>query len=305
MTGGSGQVGSAAARLLAHVPEVQILRPHREILPLDRPLRLRAVLGRLDPALILHLGAFTAVDRAELEPNLAFRVNRDATATLASWCAAHQRPLLYVSTDFVFDGNPPPGRPHHLWLRHGYEPEDPPCPQNVYGASKLAGEIAVRSQVADHWIVRTSWVFGAGAPNFPTAILQQAARRTPLRVVADQVGRPTYAPDLAHALVYLVGLGSAAAAAPYGTYHVAGAGTASWYDVAVEILKRSAWAVAVEPIAAQDYPAPAVRPARSVLSTRSAAAVGVRLGPWRSGVSRFVAAMAELRPDLVPAYERR
>lgn len=128
--------------------------------------------------------------------------------------------------------------PRSVWALKGYEPGDPPSPLNVYGASKLAGEEAVRDQVAAHWIVRTSWVFGVGGSNFPTTILRQAAPRRSLRVVSDQMGRPTYDSDLAGAMVHLAGPSRVAPAAPPRTHHVAGRGTGSWYALAEYTLTR-------------------------------------------------------------------
>lgn len=120
---------------------------------MDKPASLPTLLDHLNSALVLHMGAFRAVDRAEQQADLGLGANRDATAALAEWCAKHDRPLLHVSTDFVFSGEPPPGPPRSLLQQHGSEPEDPPSPLNVYRASKLAGEEAVRGQV-------TSWLFG-------------------------------------------------------------------------------------------------------------------------------------------------
>ena len=305
VTGASGQVGTAVCSLLAADPNVRVSAPDRYCLPLDRPNEIAARLSEVDPHMVLHLGAFTEVDRAELQPDLAFRVNRDATAEIAVWCGSRGRPLLYVSTDFVFDGTPPPGRARSAWLRSGYDTGDRPSPLNVYGASKLAGEGAVRASAPLHWIVRTSWVFGAGGSNFPTAILRQAAAGRSLRVVSDQIGRPTYAPDLACALLRLAGVSRGAAAAPPGTYHVAGTGIASWYDLALETLTRAGWRTDVRAVGSEEYPTPAARPRRSALSTASAATVGVRLPPWRSGVNRFLVTLVELMPELLPAFEGR
>lgn len=303
ITGGSGQVGQAVQSVLSRM-HITVVAPERSGFPLDRPEALSRELDKWNPTLILHLGAFTAVDRAETESSLAFKINSEATRVIATWCGRHDRPVLYMSTDFVFDGTPPPARSRARWLQDGYETIDPPHPLNVYGASKLAGEEAVRCYASKYWILRTSWVFGAQRASFPDAILRQAAAGHPIRVVTDQVGRPTYAPDLAHAALRLMGLkGPGGTPAPWGTYHSANCGVASWYEVAVETLRRAGWTTSVHAVTSEEHRTPAIRPARSVLSVRSTMSLGIHLPPWQSGIKRFVAAAGETNPELLATME--
>ncbi|MCL6647163.1 MAG: dTDP-4-dehydrorhamnose reductase [Chloroflexi bacterium] len=304
LTGGTGQLGSEIRRLLTAGPEpaggLRLVAPARAELDLAEPGAVGRFLDDSEPELVLHAGAYTAVERAESEAGLAFRVNRDGTAAIASWCARRRVPLLYVSTDFVFDGQPPPGRDPAAWRAEGYEPEDTPHPLNVYGASKLAGEEAVRASGAPAWILRTSWVFGVRGANFPNSILRAAAAARLLRVVDDQWGRPTFARDLARVVLGVAGLLPGRGPAPYGTLHAANAGVTSWYAFAWEILGRAGWEVAVEPIASADYPSKARRPAFSALSTCSIEALGLGMRPWQEALEEFLAELRVTEPELFP-----
>lgn len=304
LTGGTGQLGSEIRRLLAAGPEpaggLRLAAPARAELDLAEPGAIGRFLEGLEPELVLHAGAYTAVDRAESEAEFAFRVNAEATGVIASWCARRGVPLLYVSTDFVFDGEPPPGRDPAAWRAEGYEPEDAPHPLNVYGASKLAGEEAVRASGAPAWILRTSWVFGVHGANFPKSILRAAAAGRPLRVVDDQRGQPTFARDLARVVLGVAGLLPGRAPAPYGTLHAANAGVTSWCAFAREILRRAGWEVAVEPIASADYPSKARRPAFSALSTRVIEALGLGMRPWQEALDEFLAELRGTEPELFP-----
>jgi dTDP-4-dehydrorhamnose reductase len=233
---------------------------------------------------IVNAAAYTAVDRAEGESDLAFRINRDGADHLATAAREIGARLVHVSTDFVFDGRA--SRP--------YRPEDSTGPLNVYGASKLAGEQAVAAAAPDALIVRTAWVYGPSGGNFLATMLRLMASRTEIGVVADQIGTPTSTLTLASALWALAG-GDAR-----GTLHYTDAGVASWYDFATAIAEEAAAtgllarAPSVRPISTADYPTPAARPAFSVLD--KSATFTLLGGPpphWRAALR---AVLARMRP---------
>jgi dTDP-4-dehydrorhamnose reductase len=227
------------------------------------------------PDLVLNAAAYTAVDRAETEPDLAFRANRDGAANVARGASRAGARLVHVSTDFVFDGRST--RP--------YRPDDATGPLGVYGASKLAGELAAAEAHPGALIVRTAWVYGPGGGNFLTTMLRLMAERGEVAVVADQTGAPTSTLSLAEALWGL------AAAGANGVTHFTNAGTASWCDFAGAIAEDALAAgvltrpAAVRPITTADYPTAARRPAYSVLDCIDAyAALGGPAPHWRAAL---------------------
>jgi dTDP-4-dehydrorhamnose reductase len=239
------------------------------------------------PAVIVNAAAYTAVDRAEAEPEAAYALNRDGPAHLALAAAEAGVPLIQVSTDYVFDGTKP----------GPYLEDDPIAPLGVYGASKAAGEQAVRQRLAAHVIVRTSWVYATFGGNFVRTMLRLGRERPELGVVDDQVGRPTYAPDLARALAGVASGLAAGRQDGFGTFHLSGGGApVSWYGFATAIFQRAAAAGAavprLRPIATCDYPTPARRPANSVLDcTRIRAVHGVSLRPWPEALDEALGAL--------------
>ncbi|NIM97942.1 MAG: dTDP-4-dehydrorhamnose reductase [candidate division Zixibacteria bacterium] len=179
------------------------------------------------PDIVINCAAYTAVDKAESEPDIAFAVNRDGSANLAEPCGFLDIPLIYLSTDHVFDGH----------AQRGYREDDPANPPNVYGQSKWAGEEAIRTQLAEHIIVRTSWLYGVHGNNFVKTMLRLSREQEELRVVVDQHGCPTWTGDLAEALVLMIGrICANQTVIRYGTYHFCGGGFTTWYDFAQEIL---------------------------------------------------------------------
>jgi dTDP-4-dehydrorhamnose reductase len=241
------------------------------------------------PDLVVNAAAYTAVDRAESEPDVAAAVNAIAPGHIARWCAAHAVPLIHLSTDYVYDGRKP----------SPYMESDPTGPVSAYGRSKLAGEQAVADACPRHIIVRTAWVHSPYGANFTKTMLRLAATRAELGVVDDQQGNPTYAPHLAAAILGIaeqIGHGSDAA---WGVYHAAGSGTTTWCGFAREIFAVSARAggaaAAVKPITTAEYPTPARRPANSRLDcSKLSAAFGITLPDWREGVAECVARLASL-----------
>lgn len=234
---------------------------------------LRTAVRRVRPDLIVNAAAYTDVERAESERDAAFRVNEEGGRLVARQAAEHNVPVVYYSTDFVFDGT----------KRRPYETGDPIDPRGVYAESKAAGEAATREACAKHFIVRTAWLYGIGGNNFVEKILNAAPSCPSLRVVDDEVGSPTYTRDLAEATRALC------RTAAYGTYHAVNAGACSRFAFAQAILLAAGIATPVEPCSASEYPSKAPRPAYSVLSNaKLEAACGYRMPPWEDALRRYM-----------------
>jgi dTDP-4-dehydrorhamnose reductase len=278
VTGASGQVGHALARL--RWPDGwQPVALDRAALDIADPSAIAATVAERPWAAVINAAAYTAVDKAESDVVAAWQLNALAPAAFAAACAAANIPLVQVSTDYVF-----PGDKAGTW-----EVDDPVAPLGVYGASKLGGELAVRTSGARHAVVRTSWVVSAHGSNFVKTMLRVGAERGHLRVVADQRGAPTSADDLAQALATIALRLASDAGAPSGTVHFSNAGQASWAEFATEIFRQSAErggpVATVEPIATADYPTPARRPANSLLSHRAITATyGITPRPWQDAL---------------------
>lgn len=269
VTGGEGQLGSALAQL---DPE-QILAASRMDLDITQRQQIDKILDRHMPSVVINTAAYTNVDGAESNPDLAFRVNADGPAILSEACALRDIPLFHISTDFVFDGHK--DRP--------YRESDPVNPINVYGKTKFQGEEWVREIQPKHLILRTSWVFASGFSNFPATIRRLAAERDVIRVVADQIGSPTPAKALAEALLTLAKK-SQQEELPWGTYHLAGSPPVSRFDWARTLVEGSN--CRVEPAVSTDFPAPAERPAFSALdSSLAKEKLSVEVGDWQRYVT--------------------
>jgi len=264
-------LGSAVRAAAPATFELVALR-HADLAIEDDPAVERAV-ARERPDWIVNCAGFTQVDRAEAEPEAAQRVNAIGAANLARAARQAGARLLHISTDYVFDG-----RAHRP-----YREDDPVAPLNVYGRSKLAGEQAIRDILPQaHLIVRTQWLFGVGGPNFVATILRLARERPELKVVNDQHGRPTYAPDLAVALWKLI------ACEARGTVHCANAGAATWFDLATAAVAAAGLRASVVPCSTVDMPRPAPRPRFSVLDcTRYEGLVGSPLRPWQAALKQL------------------
>jgi len=283
LTGKDGQVGFELVRALAPLGELHAVgRADGDLRDADA---LRALVRRLAPGIIVNPAAWTAVDKAESEPDPAFAVNARAPGILGEEAARLGALVVHYSTDYVFDGAGT--RP---WTE-----SDTPAPQSVYGSSKLAGERALAEVCPRHLILRTSWVLGVHGGNFAKTMLRLAAERERLSVVDDQFGAPTAASLLADLTAHLVRqyAREGAEAFPYGTYHVAAAGETSWYDYARFVLDAAqragmllrAGPADVLPVHTEAYPTAARRPANSRLDTSLfRRSFGLRLPPWQDGV---------------------
>ena len=254
----------------------------RPDLDLTNPGSIAQVLDRTMPAAVINAAAYTAVDRAESEPDLAFAVNRDGPAALARLCSGARIPLIHLSTDQVFDGR----------KAGGYEETDPPDPLCIYGRSKWAGETAVAEAHDDALIVRVSWVFGPSGDNFVKKLLGWAKTRDTLAIVCDQRGRPTYAPALADALIAsALRIAGGGADRPRGLLHLAGESVMTREAQARAVMAASAArggpSARIEPVPTRDFPTPAARPLNADLdSTLAAERYGIRLGRFADDLAQ-------------------
>lgn len=272
LTGKNGQVGFELARTLAAVGEVFAF--DRASLDLLDPDQITDRVRGVKPGLIVNAAAYTAVDRAESEPDLAARVNAAAPRILAEEAKRLGAALIHYSTDYVFDGTKPAP----------YVETDVPNPVNAYGRSKLAGEVAVHATGCRHLILRTSWVYGARGQNFLLTMMHLARQRAELRVVDDQLGAPTWCRDIAAATARLIPRLGAGGLAEL--YHLTAAGATSWCGFAHEILRLLGTETPVRAIPTSEYPTPAKRPANSRLScTAIAARYAVGLPDWRTSLA--------------------
>jgi dTDP-4-dehydrorhamnose reductase len=301
LLGANGQVGFELARTLAPLGELQVatrdglLAAGEHCLQADlaNPETLDAALHAVTPDIVVNAAAYTAVDRAEDEENLADRVNHWALTVLGAWAARHGALVVHYSTDYVFDGG----------ATQPYREDDPTAPLGVYGRTKLAGENALRASGCEHLILRTAWVFGARGHNFLRTMLRLARERDELRVVNDQRGAPTTANTIASATAQALSAWLAwdepARTAALGTYHLCAAGQCSWFEFAQAIITSARRAgligrvPAVLPIATADYPTRARRPAWSVLDTaKIRATFGLNLPRWEQGLDAVIGELA-------------
>lgn len=238
--------------------------------------------NRID--LVINTAAYTAVDKAESEPDVAFAVNREGPAHLADRCLKHGIPMIHVSTDYVFDGT----------KSGAYVEEDTVAPLGIYGASKAAGEEEVRNRLPEHIIVRTAWLCGVHGHNFVKTILKAGREKTSLRVVADQRGCPTFSADLAEAILEIAGQAEKNGSVQWGTYHYCGAGQTTWHGFAEAVFEIAGQyeTFAVEevvPISTADYPTPVKRPANSVLDcAKIERHFGIRPRPLRESLTEMI-----------------
>jgi dTDP-4-dehydrorhamnose reductase len=291
--GASGQVGRELRRSLAPIGEVVATTRSGtlddgspcERADLGEPEALGGIVHALAPDVVVNAAAYTAVDRAEDEPELAERINARAPAMIADACARRDIALVHYSTDYVFDGTST--RP--------YREDDATAPLGVYGRTKLAGEQAIVASGCRHMIFRTAWVYAAHGGNFLRTMLRLARERDELRVVADQVGTPTPAALIADITADAL----RAASARSGLWHLTAAGQTSWHGFASRIVEKAhasgllATRPAVVPIATADYPTRARRPAYSCLDTgRLRADFGVEIPEWSAGLDRVLAELS-------------
>lgn len=269
VAGAAGQLGNALGPALAGH---RVLASDIDRLDITRLSAVREALRAEPVDLVVNAAAFNDVDGAESDPDAAYLVNALAPRNLALASAERGIPVLHVSSDYVFDGRGT--RPYHEF--------DRPAPCSVYGRSKLAGEEAVRSLNPRHFIVRTAWLFHTVGRNFPKTMLAQAGRPE-VSVVTDQCGSPTYAPHLAAAIAELVVTGA------FGTYHLAGRGETTWFELTRALYRHFGIATRVRPVTTAEFPRPAPRPRYSALTTLQDPRL--LLPPWEEGLAEFARAM--------------
>jgi dTDP-4-dehydrorhamnose reductase len=286
VTGANGQVGWEL--ICSLMPLGEVVGLDRSQCDLSRPERLPAVIRSVKPDLIVNAAAYTAVDKAEDEEQLATTVNGTAVGVLAEEARAAGALLVHYSTDYVFDGT----------KETPYQEEDPPRPINAYGRSKLAGEVAIRQAASAYIILRTSWVYAARGHNFVRTVLRLARERDELRMIADQVGAPTWARNIADATAHAIRQAIVERAGSFftsGLFHLSASGATSWHGFAAAILEAAKGNALLplqqlpklHPIATEDYPLPAARPKNSRLAgDRLSKRFGIVLPDWREGLAR-------------------
>ncbi len=295
LIGAQGQVGQELTQTLAPLGEIKAVgRAQLDLTDLDA---IAHTIRTVQPQFVVNAAAYTAVDKAESEPELAQRINAEAPAAMAKAAADCDATLIHISTDYVFSGQA--GSPR--------KETDETGPLGVYGQTKLAGEEAIRAATGQHIILRTAWVYGTqGQGNFLKTMLRLGKEREMLSVVSDQIGSPTWAKDIAEAIAQLAQKTAASSkdipeqTPIFGTYHFTNSGVASWYDFAIAIFEEAEALgyplklQSVKPIATADYPTPAQRPAYSVLNGQKIATLLNRDAPyWRASLRKMLQEMLQ------------
>ncbi len=259
ITGANGQVGEALTRL-APSHNIQGFATNSEILDITDGLRVAQIMRQVEPDIVINAAAYTAVDLAEKEKDRALAVNCEGPRHLARACAMQNIPLLHISTDYIFAGNG----------TSPFKETDDPAPQNVYGETKLAGERAIRAVLPHHIILRTAWVYSLTGKNFLKTMLRLGFDKGAVSVVDDQHGTPSFADDIAEALLLIANKISTDSKPAYGTYHYTGAGRTTWHGFAREIFamvqQETGKEITLTPTTSDAFPTPARRPAWSVLN---------------------------------------
>lgn len=277
VTGVKGQLGYDVMKVL-HQRDAACLGADIEDFDITDAAATAAFIERYSPDAVIHCSAYTAVDRAEEEAALCERVNVDGARNIAAACKKIGAKMVYISTDYVFPGTG----------ERFYETDDPTGPLNVYGKTKLGGELAVQELLERYFIVRVSWVFGKNGNNFVKTMLRLGQERDQVNVVCDQIGSPTYTADLAPLLCDMV------ATEKYGVYHATNEGICSWADFAAEIFRLGRCRAKVNPILSSEYPVKAVRPFNSRMSKKSLDAAGFsRLPSWQDALVRYLKEIQE------------
>lgn len=271
VTGANGQLGKELRALAETNTSFRFIFTGREDLPIHRVEQVRDFFNKQQPAYCINCAAYTAVDKAETDREMAFLTNAVAVGVLSAVCREYQAGFIHISTDYVFNGQSP----------EPYREEDATDPVNVYGASKLKGEEICLEKNSDAIIIRTAWVYSVFGNNFVKTMLRLMKERESINVVNDQVGAPTYAADLAAAVLQII----ESKAWKGGIYHYSNAGKISWYDFAVAIKEISGCHCVVNPIPSSQFPTPAKRPSFSLLNTdKIKSSFGISIPHWRTSL---------------------
>lgn len=271
VTGSNGQLGQALQSVAGNYPSIDFVFCNSSRLDITNLEQCRAVFNQFKPNFCINAAAYTTVDKAESEPEKAFDINTNGAENLAIVCKELDTILLHISTDFVFDAHFSNGSAYYdrelrlpLKSKLGLLETDVPFPAGVYGLTKLQGEQAIANTWQKHIIIRTSWVYSEFGNNFMKTMLRLASERDSISVVNDQIGTPTYAVDLANALVAII-LSPLTQNSNYGIYNFSNEGQCSWYEFATEIFTQKGISIDLSPIPTTSYPTPAKRPSYSVL----------------------------------------
>lgn len=275
VTGAAGQLGQALQKNAQNFKSFEFVFCTSKELDITNTQSCATVFAQHQPAFCINTAAYTAVDKAESEPEKADAINHLGAKNIATVCKEFNTILLHVSTDFVFDGT----------AKTPYKETDIPNPKSVYGTTKLKGEQAIAAIWHKHFIVRTSWVFSDFGANFKKTMLRLAAERNELAVVADQIGTPTQALDLANVLLQMCNANNKHVERNFGIYHFSNQGECSWYDFAKEIFTLHNVVINLKPIPTTAYPTPAKRPAYSVMDkTKIQTVFGIQISEWEKAI---------------------
>jgi dTDP-4-dehydrorhamnose reductase len=285
VTGANGQLGQSLQFIASNYPAVQFIFCSSSDLDITDKQNCEAVFSKYKPNYCINTAAYTAVDKAESEPEKAYLINVIGAKNLAEVCAAFSAKLLHVSTDFVFDGLLSPSD-----KAGGYTETDIPNPTGVYGQTKLDGEKAIQETFDNYFIIRTSWVYSQFGNNFMKTMLRLASERDALSVVNDQIGTPTNAVDLAESLVKVIQTDNQQPTTDnFGIYNFSNEGQCSWYDFAKKIFEIHKIKIDLQPIPKSSYPTPAKRPSYSVLDKSKIKEVfGVSMKDWEESLKAIV-----------------
>ena len=271
VTGANGQLGQSIKKVESNYPEFTFIYQNSQELDITNLDSCKVAFEKYKPKYCINTAAYTAVDKAESESEKAFEVNVNGPKNLAQVCAEYDTVLVHVSTDFIFDGT----------QTKPYVETDTPNPTSVYGLTKLQGEQAIEKSWAKHYIIRTSWVFSEFGNNFMKTMIRLGNERDSLSVVNDQKGTPTYAPDLADALLQICKSNNQA----YGIYNYSNEGECTWFEFAQEIFNVNNISIDLNPIPTTAYPTPAKRPAYSVLNKEKIKnTFNISIAPWQTRV---------------------
>ena len=296
VTGANGQLGQAIQSIVGNYPSIDFVFCTSSELNITDKANCETVFEKYKPNFCINAAAYTAVDKAESEPEKAFAINVTGAQNLAEVCKNHDTVLLHVSTDFVFDAKFVDGIAYYdselrlpLKSDKGLTETDVPFPAGIYGLTKLQGEQAIESTWEKHFIIRTSWVYSQFANNFMKTMLRLASERDSLSVVSDQIGTPTNAVDLAECLLTIITQHPTPNTQHlFGIYNFSNEGHCSWYDFAAEIFRVNNISINLQPIPSSAYPTPAKRPAYSVLDKSKIKQVfGVKIKDWEDSLKNI------------------
>jgi dTDP-4-dehydrorhamnose reductase len=275
VTGANGQLGQALQKASQAVSEIRFVFTDSKMLDITNPENCQNVFEELQPDFCINCAAYTAVDKAESEADLAHKINVIGVENLAENCKKHNTTLIHLSTDFVFDG---------VKLTP-YSENNIPNPKNVYGQTKLEGEQAIQALLEKYYIIRTSWVYSEFGNNFYKTMLRLASERESLNVVNDQIGTPTNANCLAKVIIDIIQHSTSSIQPAYGIYHFSNEGICSWYDFAKKIFELHNIPITLHPIPTSSYPTAAIRPKYSVLDkTKIKATFSIQIKSWEEAL---------------------